>query len=471
MRFDDQLHLGIANLWRTKLRTFLTTLGVCIGIGALIAMVSFGTGMQRNITQTFKNNDLFTSMQVMPKKVDLQQAVSGNVEGMLESLQQDAPPLNDSILHIIEQYPEVSIAFPEIRFPVKIRMSGKEATTSLRAIPVGMGNFKPYSDIENGAYFEDNNAPQVIINPRVLKSLKIKLEDEDLTPEEKAEGWVICTADSLLNKDIDIISTVADMGALIRNPLLRLQTRSGLPTTEEVTPLTLTAILPDDGPFGGEGPLDAGVLIPIRTVERIPRLGFSSVWSLLDRSAQGGGYSSLYVRVSKMKDIRPVRERIEAMGLGVFSIVDQLEELKRGFILMDTALGAVGAVALIVAALGIINTMVMSILERRREIGVMKAIGGSEQDIKKIFIFEAGAIGLVGGIFGVILGWAVTRIANVVVNWYIAKEGIPNVDFFFIPGWLIAGALTFAMVVSLLAGIYPAIRAARVDPVKALRHD
>ena len=96
MRLDDQLQLGLANLWRTKLRTVLTTLGVMIGIGALVSMVSFGTGMQKNITQTFKENDLFTSMQVTPKKIDIEQAMSGNVEGLVESLQEDTPPLNES---------------------------------------------------------------------------------------------------------------------------------------------------------------------------------------------------------------------------------------------------------------------------------------------------------------------------------------------------------------------------------------
>ena len=191
----------------------------------------------------------------------------------------------------------------------------------------------------------------------------------------------------------------------------------------------------------------------------------------MKRNDHADGYSSLYVRVRKITDMDSVKARIKSMGYGVFSIIDQLEEIKRGFVVLDIALGTVGAIALVVAALGIINTMIMSILERTREIGIMKAIGGSENEIKGIFFIEAGCIGLFGGIFGLGLGWIVTRIANVIANYYIARQGGIYVDLFYIPVWLITGAMVFSILVSLLAGLYPAIRAARVDPVEALRHD
>jgi putative ABC transport system permease protein len=128
-------------------------------------------------------------------------------------------------------------------------------------------------------------------------------------------------------------------------------------------------------------------------------------------------------------------------------------------------------VALFVAALGIVNTMVMSILERTREIGVMKAIGASDAEIRTIFFAEAATIGAVGAVCGLILGWLVTRLANAVVNIRFLPAGEEPVNLFYFPLWLILGAVGFSIVVSLLAGLYPAGRAARVDPVKALRHD
>ena len=162
-------------------------------------------------------------------------------------------------------------------------------------------------------------------------------------------------------------------------------------------------------------------------------------------------------------------------GLYIHQIKMQNQNLqrliKKAFLIVDAALGAVGVIALFVAALGIINTMVMSILERTREIGIMKAIGGSETEIKTIFFFEAGCIGFLGGVFGLVLGWLVTRVANLVMNHYIVNNGGYEVDLFYIPVWLILGAMGFSILISLLAGLYPAVRAARVNPVEALRHD
>jgi putative ABC transport system permease protein len=172
-----------------------------------------------------------------------------------------------------------------------------------------------------------------------------------------------------------------------------------------------------------------------------------------------------------MEDLAPVREKIEAMGVGVFALADELEEIKKAFLIMDSLLGAIGTMALIIAALGIINTMLMSILERTREIGVMKAVGGSENEIKFIFFVEAACIGLVGAIFGLLLGWLVTRIANQVMNTMVLPDNQGPVDLFYFPLWLIFGAIGFSVFVSMAAGLYPAIRAARIDPVRALRHD
>jgi putative ABC transport system permease protein len=159
------------------------------------------------------------------------------------------------------------------------------------------------------------------------------------------------------------------------------------------------------------------------------------------------------------------------MGYTTFALADQFEQVTKGFYFMDMVLAAVGMIAIVVAALGIVNTMVMSILERYREIGVMKAVGAGDGDVKRIFFFESAAIGLLGGAGGCVLGWAVSLVINRIVNFYTARQGLPFVDYFAFPVWIFAGALGFALLVSLVSGIYPARRAARVDPVVALRHD
>jgi putative ABC transport system permease protein len=470
MTFADLLRLGLSNLWRTKLRSTLTTLGVTIGIGALIAMVSFGTGMQKNITDVFEENDLFTSLYVTPTEIDLQDAMSGNATGALESLQKAPKALNDAAIDTFRSLSGVDIVFAESRFPVKIRFRQKETTATVRALPAEMARYKPYSQIPYGAFFMCDSSSEVILSQRVLEDLNIVLKEEEkpARAEDDSAGTSVLPADSILGADIEVITSVLDVGAINKNPFGFAMSKD-LPFNEAVSWMKIAGIGRKASAFEN-GPGEPGILMPIRTADRLPRLGFNNVWSLLSRRTEDG-YASVYVRVASMKDLDRVQNRIEEMGYGVFSIADQLDQMKKGFLIMDTALGAIGTIALVVAALGIINTMIMSILERRREIGIMKAIGGSENEIKTIFFFEAGVIGFAGGICGLLLGWIATRIANMVANITLAEELGTRVDFFYIPYWLIIGAMLFSLLVSLAAGLYPAVRAARVDPVEALRHD
>ncbi|MEJ7618900.1 MAG: FtsX-like permease family protein, partial [Pyrinomonadaceae bacterium] len=139
---------------------------------------------------------------------------------------------------------------------------------------------------------------------------------------------------------------------------------------------------------------------------------------------------------------------------------------------MNSVLGLLGGISLLVAALGIANTMLMSIFERTREIGVMKAIGAEDREIKMIFFVEAAIIGLLGGITGTLAAWGLAALANKLVFEFVLKpKEAAYVDFFDLPVYLWLGAIIFAITVSIIAALYPAARAARIDPVKALRNE
>ena len=184
------------------------------------------------------------------------------------------------------------------------------------------------------------------------------------------------------------------------------------------------------------------------------------------------GYDSAVVRVNDPVELTNVRNRIKEIGFGSFSIVDQLEQFRTVFLIIDSVLGLLGGISLLVASFGIANTMIMSILERTREIGIMKAIGAEDREIKLIFFVEAAVLGLVGGVVGVLSAWIIDGIANRLAYRFILKpQGSGFVDFFHLPPWLSVGAILFALIVSILAALYPASRAARIDPVRALRHD
>jgi len=243
-----------------------------------------------------------------------------------------------------------------------------------------------------------------------------------------------------------------------------------LPFSQESYTFTIVGVAERMG-FGGFIPVRSDVYIPPGPSEGMKKISLTNIRDFFQPAEKLKGYSAVTIRLASVKYIDPIKEHMKAKGLRTFALADQLKEIKTAFIFMDMFLAAVAMIAITVATLGIINTMVMSILERYREIGIMKAIGASDKDVKKIFFFESGMIGFLGGVFGLALGWLVSMLINQVANHFLAKQGVPYVDYFSFPWWLCLGAVVFSILVSLAAGVYPASRAARVDPVVALRHD
>jgi ABC-type antimicrobial peptide transport system permease subunit len=367
----------------------------------------------------------------------------------------------------------VEIAFPDETFAGKLLFNGRETEKSIQPFPLAMSRYNPYNDLLGGAFYASDTSSSAVIRWETLRDMGLIVDypdlDYQLSPEDSLRGNRIVPADSILGREIILITATLN-DQFPGNPLGILMKRDFEPFRENEITFTISGILRRRDEFSFDR-FRGGLLIPEGTARQIPRLNFSSIWDVLGDKSREGSYASIYVRVDEMEHLTQVRKEIEVMGVGVFAIADQLQEIKRGFLIMDSLLGGIGTVALIIAALGIINTMLMSILERTREIGIMKAVGGSENEIKFIFFIEAACIGFVGAIFGLVLGWVVTRIANQVMNTLVLPADQGPIELFYFPLWLIFGAIAFSIIISLGAGLYPAIRAARTDPVKALRHD
>jgi putative ABC transport system permease protein len=232
---------------------------------------------------------------------------------------------------------------------------------------------------------------------------------------------------------------------------------AGVPPKAEDTPCRVVGIVERETGPGGIGVQVTPVMLPLGRAKTM--------------AIRPNAYLSLTVRAAGAQYTQDVEDAIKKKGLSAFSLNDALQGAKRAFIIFDIVLSLIGSIALAVSSLGIVNTMVMSILERTREIGIMKAIGGSDGDVRRIFLIEASAIGCLGGVAGVALGWAVGRVINFGANVYIQQQGGTAGNLFLLPLWLIGGAIGFSIVISLLAGSYPAGRAAKLDPIQALRHD
>jgi len=467
MRFGDLFQLSLQNLWRTRLRSLLTTLGVVIGIGVLVSMVSFATGVQERVTHSVRELDLFTSFQVTAGGDALGRLAAGS------GAESDNPLLTDEAVDRIRQLPGVALAFPELRIPVTVRFRGREEKTTIRALPAAMAKYPPYDELAFGRFFEADDEMTAVVSQAFLNELGVEIEESFDLHELEASGrddpLSVVPADSVLGTALEVATSVLDEEAVVRR-VTRGMAGGGVPLRESTLELAVVGLAERRSAFATGNLFSAGVIVPLETAKAVPRLGISSVWDLVGRSSEQG-YASVYVRAEGIDEMAGARAAVEEMGYSVIAIADRLDEFRREFLILEALLGSIGTVALIIAALGIVNTMVTSILERTREIGVMKAIGGSEGQIRAIFLVEAGTIGAFGGVFGNALGWAVSRLANVIANSYVRPYGYPSVELFSLPIWLAFGAFGFALAVSLAAGVYPAFRAARVDPARALRHD
>jgi putative ABC transport system permease protein len=188
------------------------------------------------------------------------------------------------------------------------------------------------------------------------------------------------------------------------------------------------------------------------------------------------GYSQVIVKVSDVDRVIEIADQITAMGYQAFTPQSFLEGINNFFIVLQLIFGGVGAIALLVAAIGIANTMAMSILERTREIGLMKAVGATNRDVLAIFLGEAAGIGFLGGLGGIVIGWLASQGINIVALAYLASQageqgGAPPSVAVATPLWLPIFALVFSTLVGMFSGLYPALRAATMIPVLALKYE
>ena len=185
------------------------------------------------------------------------------------------------------------------------------------------------------------------------------------------------------------------------------------------------------------------------------------------------GIAQAVLFVDDMRNVKEVVDKVEALGLGSRSIVDNIERERLTYLLIFGGMTCVAGVALLVSSLGIANTMLMSVLERRREIGIMKAVGAANWQIQALFVIEGGLIGLVGGSLGLLLALSISYPGDVWVRSMVHRDMKIDLNgsIFAFPGWIGVTVVLFTVGATIVASLYPARRAATVDPVTALRND
>ena len=458
MRLGDTTHLALRNLREAVLRTALTALGVSIGIASLVGMVSFGVALQDQVLGNFLRSGVFDSITVTPALRPMARGRGrgrGNVgdrfrEAIGPSKQAPAGArLDDDALRKLAALDKVREVYPDVRVPVEITFGDFSQFAAATGVPMSARGEGVFQQIAFGRFFPNESDDTCLIS----------LEFAHRISEGKAED--------LLGKELTLTFASTE-GAMQAAPL-------GLPGGINVQrgekKFRIVGIVERQAAPGPLGAMFGAVMIPLARARRMGAYDLSNPQGILRQLTDKPTYTTVTVKVRRPQDAEEVEKKIRDMGFTAFSIADLMQSQKKAFILLDLFLGLVGSIALTVASLGIVNTMVMSILERTREIGIMKAIGGSDEDVRKIFLIEAALIGLMGGVFGLVLGWAVGRAINYGANYYLQSQGAPAANLFLIPWWLIGGGIAFALLVSLVAGSFPAMRASRLDPIQALRHD
>jgi len=482
MNWRDLLSISTGNLWRLKLRSFLTISGVVIAIAAFVAMLSFGAGNQRLITEQFNELGLFTTMQVYPPRGDSARAAV----------------LDDDAIEAISKVPGVNLAYPFNSFKISANFEDTALELEAQALPATAFNTKLYSRLVAGTFFSHDSARQAMVTEEITDTLGL-------------------SADSIIGRQIVISIQVASIDSglayILQGERDRLKGR-----LEEIR---FDSLVHDDyrkRVFYGEmneafkyflngymhhrnlvcdtftvcGVLKKmrrgrmqikPVIIPAFAARRFSVSGFGDDPADLFNALKNGtffvpsgdsigrSYPQVTLNLDPHVPYETVSDSVEALGFRTFSFAAQFKEISRFFFYFDMFLGIIGLIALITASLGIVNTMVMSIIERKREIGLLKSLGADERDIRILFLFESGVIGALGAATGIIFGWLITRLASLVARTIMTRQGLDEMELFALPGWLVLTAFLFGLIVSLLAGFYPASRAARVDPVEALRNE
>jgi putative ABC transport system permease protein len=436
----DLLSLILDNLGRRKARVALTAIGVIIGTAAVVVLVSLAIGLQKNATQQLYGIGDLTQIQVYPNYEQMGPVSSGG-KGIEGGMPQVQSLITDDTVTQLTAIPGVKSVVPRDFIQGAAVLKHNRMETYTGVIGVGAPDLSYLGvDLQGGDY--TLNTGTAVIGAQVPSTF--------YNPQWRP-GQATPTPPDLL-------------GQTIKLDLIKYD-QEGIEIRKSV-PLKIVGVLNES-----KGESDYSVYMPLDDVTTYNQ------WILgrrINRSRDG--YQQLVVNVDNVDQVLDVSDQITQMGYQAYTPQSYVQGINSFFLILQVIFGGVGAIALLVAAIGIANTMAMAILERTREIGLMKAIGATNRDVLTIFLGEAAGIGFLGGLGGVVLGWTAGQVINVLALSYLAGQSAqqggppPNLAVY-TPLWLPVFALIFATLIGLISGLYPALRAATMVPVTALKYE
>jgi putative ABC transport system permease protein len=434
MKPRDWLRLVVMNLRRTRGRASMSALGVLIGTAAIVILVSLAAGLQQSANASLSSIGPLNEITLLGGST--LQALSGVPSGGADTR------LTPSTLADIAGMPGVVAVTP--REPLAAgstlqlnRLVSVASVTGIDARVVRQLGWEVASGVLR------LGRQQALVGARV----------GDFLADPRRPGQTVDPVD-LQGQTLKLsVTRVSEEGT----------------TSQRVVRLRVAGVLAERG-----GQDDYTVFLALPDVDEL------NAWATGQRPQHDrAGYAQATVVLAVANQVLPLQNQLLTRGFLAFSASGTLAQLNIFFLVIQAIMGGVGGIALLVAGIGIANTLTMAILERTREIGLMKAVGATNRDVMGVFLGEAGAIATLGGLGGLVAGWGVCRLINLIAGVYISAQTIsagataaPAVpDVAYTPWWLPAAVLLFAAGLGVLSGIYPAQRAVLLNPVVALKHE
>lgn len=470
MKFLDLLRMSFGNLWRRKLRTILTVLGVIIGTASIVVMVSLGIGLNKTTIDQIEKSGGLTTINVYSGGGGGYYSMGGMAvaESSASGETTEEVQLNDSVLEAIAALPHVKISSPILNQSIIARQGSYEAYLNLRGMTLDALEKMNIPLAEGSLPKKGNTEVELVFGNQVLTDFY-----NAKTNQYYWETGVVPDVD-LMNKpffaifDIDAYYNSMYGGGGEGE-------EGGGNATSKPKKYMINAAGVVEGSIEEYNQHSWSVYVDIDALKtQLKRIFKNKPIPGQPTTKSGKPYKELiyteaFVQVDSMDHVKDVQSQIIAMGFQANSNIEYLESMQEQSRSIQAVLGGIGGVSLFVAAIGIANTMMMSIYERTKEIGIIKVLGCALGNIRTLFLMEAAFIGFTGGIFGLGLSYAISVIINTFLGG-IYGYGEPT-TISYIPPWLSLAALTFAVVVGMAAGFFPALRAMKLSPLAAIRNE